>query len=249
MLVYSSIGFSLDYRYIDITETGKVVDGEVFLRMDGTIKEGDYKKLLMFLAGTESDAVRFIHSRGRVSLNSNGGSVSEAIKIANLFDKANFFVSVDPRNGQCLSSCFLLYISANTRLAWGKSLGIHRPYLDPVETKTISAENLQDIYANAFLEMRTYLEKYNIPTEITDKMLRNSSQDIYWLNEEEISQKIGFISPWYEEYLISKCELKKSTKGPHNANAVVKASLCGNSLLMDKSLDYILDAAGIGVKK
>ena len=101
MLAYSSIGFSLEYKYVDITETGKVVDGEVFLRMDGTIKEGDYKKLLMFIAGTESDAVKFIHSRGRISLNSNGGSVSEAIKIANLFDKANFFVAVDPRNGQC----------------------------------------------------------------------------------------------------------------------------------------------------
>ena len=54
------------------------------------------------------------------------------------------------------------------------------------------------------LAMRAYLTESGVGHTLIDKMMSHASNDIYWLNDEEVLS-LGTYSPGVEEQLISRC--------------------------------------------
>jgi len=110
------------------------IEDSGYIELKGEIKEGDAERLAKAMAD---------HATTGLHLNSRGGDVNEAIRIATLVREARSEVQVSNR-GICASSCFLIWTAGNPRYAafanqdgsfrvqnkiepFGQ-IGIHRPY-------------------------------------------------------------------------------------------------------------------------
>lgn len=52
--------------------------------------------------------------------------------------------------------------------------------------------------------VREYLKREQVPEALIEKMMKRSSKEVYWLEEDDadyISEK----APWFEEMMISRC--------------------------------------------
>lgn len=186
------------------------------LVLSGEIKTGDAKKLLAMLLDPKSP--------GGVGLtvNSPGGSVAEAIKIAKLVKSLYMDVRVKS-SGHCASACFFIFLAGSGRTALSAEymdpaarrnrdaglrklsfevvdagfVGLHRPYL----TRIDSLNNKQ---SDAMRAVATYLEGELLSRRLIDLMMSKPSNDIHWLTQDDLDE-IGEYPPEQEEYLIRKC--------------------------------------------
>ena len=102
LLAAAAHGAELFYMDHDLY-TGKYAGPVGPLVISGDINPGDTARLL---AKIEDDENRFL-SQNKIIVASNGGDVSEAIKIALLIQSLYAEVTVDPQTGPCLGACFL----------------------------------------------------------------------------------------------------------------------------------------------
>lgn len=168
----------------------------------GEIIRGDAEKILRAIR--DDKKIMF-----EIFLNSPGGDLAEAIKIAEIIDasKAQTRVSTD---GFCASACFFIYLAGHGRFAIGEGeqrgefkngrLGIHRPYI----TNISDSKKSQNSQLMAMEKARKYLEIRNVPTSLIDKMMTRPSNNIYWLTRSDIKD-LGEYPPETEELYISKC--------------------------------------------
>lgn len=110
--------------------------------MTGEITAGDAERLAAIFVAIKPTANYYPYPN-LLYLNSPGGDVSEAIRIADLVKMLGISVATVPNGkGACASSCFLIYAAALERSASGIDtlraeghkgnlgpLGVHRPYL------------------------------------------------------------------------------------------------------------------------
>jgi len=190
--------------------------------LSGEIKTGDAKKILAMLLDPNAPSLT-----GLV-VNSPGGSVDEAIKIAKLVKSLYISVKVEP-NGHCASACFFIFLAGSGRWAFGGEfrdpavrrqydevgrmlglggtkpgfVGLHRPYL----TRIDSLNNKQ---ADAMRLVATYLEGELLPRRLIDLMMSKPSNDIYWLTSDDLDE-IGDYPPEQEEYLIRRCNYDRNS--------------------------------------
>ena len=197
-LIHSSLAFSAD---ISLSKT-LTIHKKYTIQFNGTIASGDANKLKGFLAKGNIYGIY---------LNSPGGDVQEAIKLAKLVEQYRQPVNV-AGGGVCVSACFFIYIAANGRAATGidvspkeyslvyGNVGIHRPYLIIPDGKTSSQSNQTGIMR----KVTSYLEYHIVPRRIIDLMMSRPSNDIYWLTVDDIDE-LGKYPPALEELYISKC--------------------------------------------
>lgn len=189
------------------------VDKKYVIHIDGDIKSGDSEKVA-FIAGK----MTFINA---FAVNSPGGSVVESIRIASLIEgtHAKFYVE---KGGICASACFFMLIAAQQRLfssftgdarrnptpeeiAKHRFVGIHRPFLGSKNEKKKSSAEKQEKLMGV---VRNYLKNKQIPQYLIDQMMGRSSNEIYWLREED-ANLLGEYSPGYEEVIIKECGYNK----------------------------------------
>lgn len=199
LLILANQAYSIEFRWgpIDETKADPQASKKAVIYASGEIRPGDFERLRAFLR-TDFDA--YIESSRKVRVNSNGGDVVEAIKIGGLLKDMYAELVID---GDCASSCFLLFVSAVDRHFTGR-LGIHRPYFNPryfAGLRPLDAEMKQLELTNA---LNTFLERNDVPRSLIDKMNSTSSKEIYWLNETEV-ETLGRYPNWFEEFLIAKC--------------------------------------------
>lgn len=188
-------------------------DKKYNIHIDGDIKSGDSERVA-FIAGKMTYVGAFL-------INSPGGSVVESIRIASLIEgmHAKFFVK---KGGICASACFFMLIAAQNRnfsffagdagknptpeeIAKNRFVGIHRPFLGSKnETKKSSAEKQEQMMD----VVRNYLKNKQIPRYLIDQMMGRSSNEIYWLRQED-ANLLGEYSPGYEEIIIKECGYNK----------------------------------------
>lgn len=161
------------------------------MEISGEIKTGDYARLLDFLRSSTKNQSHFLNN---VVLDSPGGNVIEAMKIANLMEKnyAQVFVLDGAR---CFSSCFILWASASVRtiIKSGK-LGVHRITLSQYGGNLSKAERS---LAPVSQGVESYLLKVGIPRRIVDKMNETSSADLFvfdlpWLVNENLYDAMSY---------------------------------------------------------
>lgn len=191
------------------------IEKKTHINFDGQIEKGDAERVAFLIEGMPRVDVFMV--------NSAGGSISEALKIASLLKGIHAYLVVKPGK-ICASACFFMFIAATTRSAspfYGKDgenpspqelpkkslgrVGIHRPYLVlPKGTSEKSFEK-QDLLMR---DIRAYLIEEQVPQNLIDEMMGRGSNEVYWLREKDLDL-IGEYSPGYEEMLIQKCGYEK----------------------------------------
>lgn len=188
--------------------------------MQGVIEPGDSAKFLQVLR-SRGEVER---GYGRLYLDSPGGDVAEALKLAEIVRNALLVTSYqgllppDPRlvgdaqsardrRFTCLSACVLIYISGSVReppRAAHRGLGLHRPFLTEAQYRSLSPNEVALRQEAATLAMRDYLMAAGMPNELIEQMMRRSSKEAYWLDEHE-ALSIAGKSVWWEELIIARC--------------------------------------------
>jgi hypothetical protein len=151
------------------------------------------------------------------ALDSPGGDVIEALRISEII-KHYYISTIVPKNKNCISACFFLYLAGANRTAAGTLegkryadiaigyVGLHRPYLStPVNTDKSKKEQ-----SSIMKSVRKYLENELVSNRLIDIMMSRPSNDIYWMTEEDI-EEIGNYSPAQEELYITKCNYNRKT--------------------------------------
>lgn len=208
----------------------------VSITMNGEIKSGDAERLASIFFAVKPLLASYYIYPNSLYLNSPGGDVSEAIRIAELVKMLGISVAtIGDGKGACASSCFLIYAAALERTASGIDtlrakghkgnlgpLGVHRPYLSVITDDPAGANRQEQVMS----DMRAYLIKASVGHVLIDKMMSHASNDIYWLNAEEI-RALGNFSPGVEEQLISKCSYDARKELSLSAREYIHSSQSG----------------------
>lgn len=173
------------------------------MRLDGEIKPGDAERVAAALGQAFQKKVGF----GVLSLNSTGGSLIDALRIAQLFKTQPMLVYVD-KGAVCASSCVFIWLTGHTRIATGK-VGLHRPYLARPYAEAIGLESANIEQEDLMRSVNNYLVGENFPKRLIDEMMGRPSNDVYWLKQAD-KELIGKYAPAYEEELISKCNYSRA---------------------------------------
>jgi len=205
--------------------------------MSGTIESGDADKYLAIQKNgvklSPMDAYVTSGPFTLLKLDSLGGSVSEAIKIAKIVNTLYINVSVVP-DKVCGSSCFLVFLAGSGRNASGSD------YMSEKKKKEFYAgmnsiankagvknriklagfvglhrpsipnmTSLENNQSKIMKEMSSYLKDQNLPTRLIDLMMSRPSNDVYWLTTEDL-QELGEYPINQEEFYIQKCGYVKN---------------------------------------
>lgn len=165
------------------------------LNLSGTIEKGDFDKIVRIFR-QERNFPRV------ATIESPGGNILEAIKIAKLFRKGR--VMVWAVSGTCNSSCFLIVAGSALREV-EVDIGLHRPRYDDSYFAGLAAEDAEKEYKKLNRLVRQFLKESYVPEDIVDMMISTSSDKAIYLTPEEFERRIGKISPDYEEWLLAKC--------------------------------------------
>lgn len=203
-------GVKSPYRYAAVTQVS----------LFGPIEAGDTEKLLATL--------KELPDVTHLTLNSPGGSIVEAVKMAEIVRKLALNSEV-ARNGYCASACFFLFIAGTGRTASPAELmsvseqnkyqqlqkqvtghvrampgfvGLHRPYISKVA-------GVDPNQAAIMRRVKDYLDLNLLPRRLIDLMMSRASNEIYWLTDDDLME-IGEYSPSQEEYFIQQCSYVKN---------------------------------------
>lgn len=178
------------------------------LLLSGVIDAGDSRKLLQVLHEAKTP-FRWLQ------LNSPGGSLDEALRMAKILEQLNIRTSVD---GICASACFFVWLAGAYRSANGVDtqrdlpslpavfrsegmlfgkIGLHRPYQAQIQAPSPRQPQLMRAVSE-------YLDSKLVPRRLIDIMMSRPSNDIYWMTSEDITD-VGQFNASLEEYLIQKC--------------------------------------------
>lgn len=205
------------------------------LRISGVIDAGDAERLVsMVLHRLTAGMIEKFPSR--LILDSRGGSVQEAVKIAAVVEALRLTTTVrgdefkrDNPPGICASACFLIWLAGYERHASGYfvsssdelanrvfsaaqrqsgMVGLHRPYLNMKESSPPSLSQAQSQQRQVMASLRNYLHERNVEPELVGKMMAQTSKNIYWLRPEEVNALSK--SPEHEELLAANCEYRNT---------------------------------------
>ena len=193
------------------------------LILEGKIASGDYITVRNFL----SEPLNFQKMTGEVFLASQGGDVFEALKIGYLIRHLRLttdapsrppptvrssrseiirpFDLVNPRNYQCTSACFFLYVAGVYRdFIWAGRLGIHHPQ---IEHKAIGATESDLSIATVDMrdKLKRYFEEMNVPNKYLDLMYSTPSNAVYWITQTEFDSDLKGYVPELKALLEARC--------------------------------------------
>jgi hypothetical protein len=205
------------------------------LRMSGVIASGDSERLVAVILPRLA-AKRVDTFPVSLVLDSTGGSVQEAVRIAALVETLRLQTKVrgdelkeGTSPGVCASACFLIWLAGYERHASGYfapsgdqladktfavaqrvsgMVGLHRPYLDMSKFSPSSLGLAQSQQRQAMASLRTYLHDRSVAPKLVNTMMAHTSRNIYWLRPDEVNDLS--ISPEHEELLAAKCEYRRT---------------------------------------
>ena len=212
-------------------------------RISGEIQVGDYEKFVRFL-NVNSPVIGVPDSflgMARIQLESNGGNVLEAMKIATKLKTLMPLINVE---GNCVSSCLLLWMSGSQRFVGLQQnngrIGIHRPTLPAEELRKLSNQKAESLYKDMNSRFKEFVLEQGLPLSIYEKLIATSSLEVYWLNESEL-KLIGSSPPYFVEKIFASCLNKNDAKYMSNnsldmAKCVSKLSSKDRILAVDALL-------------
>lgn len=176
-------------------------DTKTRLVMSGPIVAGDAERFRAFVVAHPP-----ARDMGAILLDSPGGSIAEAIRLAEIMKEMLASVIVFPP-AKCVSACFFLYVGAASRDAVtgaGGGIAIHRPYVAPAKQREIGAAESAATANAGYAVARRWLQEQLVPQELVDKMFSYPSHAAYWLTSEDL-ERLGTEAPWFEEWVLARC--------------------------------------------
>lgn len=174
---------------------GKVIE------IRGVIEQGDAEKLIQFI---EVNGLMDCASPGYcpynnvISLNSPGGSLPEALRIAE-YVRDYSFVTLLAENAECASACSLIYLSGATnfegffyprRLAHETArLGLHQPYMK-IPERSYNATEVSRVVEIINVSLNKVVELFataRIDLPILQQMYATGPEGMYYLSVPELN--------------------------------------------------------------
>lgn len=148
--------------------------GATIVALNGDIAEGN--------ADAVEALIREANESGRlvsaVRLDSSGGSLAEAIKLADLVRRAKL-PTVVASGSRCASACFVVFAAGIEKFAsYDASIGVHG-VSDKLGRETARTEA-------ATISMARIVSTYGVPPRIIGQMVITPAQDIAWLTPEDL---------------------------------------------------------------
>ena len=177
--------------------------GATQINFDGPIVAGDTQRFLAFVRANPRDVMK----AAAIRLNSPGGSVAEAVKLADQLERSGFMVTVE--SGQeCASACFLLFVSGQFRWMHSEAqVLLHRPYVASPKKDMQGYEADRKSQQASIKALRNFLEERAISSGLVDKMMNYPSASAYRLRMEDLDTDVRHLSPALEELTLGRCGL------------------------------------------
>lgn len=212
-------------------------NGRYLINLRGEITTGDAARLEALITSQPEKYLRTNSMR----LESPGGSVLEAMLVADVVERAALGVSVE-RDAICASACFFIWAAADYRLSYQTSrIIIHRPYFP---TESVSVENFSSASAATMRTTsiaRNYLVDRGVSSAIVDKMMTLPSTEGYELTAKDRTD-FGFMAPVLEEKAIAACGVSNATllSNPD----IQQAGVCIAVILAARRPHYLIQKMG-----
>lgn len=177
MAMFSPIAWA-DVQLLAVSDT--FGDNAIIMDLEitGTIEKGDSEAFATRLRAF-SDHKQFV----RVTLNSAGGNIEEALRVGQKIRDVRGYVSV-PVGAECASSCVFLLAAGTERGVSGK-VGIHRPF-NP-EGQELDEAEIKALYKDLKVAAEAFLEEMNVSVRLYEDMLRIPPQSMRYLSREELN--------------------------------------------------------------
>lgn len=149
-------------------------DDATIISLDGDLAEGD--------ADAAEALIRAANESGRlvsaVRLDSPGGSLAEAIKLADLIRRAKL-PTIVAAGSRCASACFIAFAAGVEKFAsYDASIGVHG-VSDKLGRETTQTEA-------ATISMARIASSYGVPPRIIGQMIVTPAQHIAWLTPDDL---------------------------------------------------------------
>jgi hypothetical protein len=176
--------------------------------MDGAIESNDFSRFLSAYAVGSLGLKK--NKSMRLSLNSKGGSVSEALKIGRFVRSARLRTHIKINDVVvCYSSCFLILISGVERSAASTRdetrVGIHRPYFDKETYLNSDSSQIGERYQSLIDDIKSYFQEMEVSDILLSRMLNSASDQIDLLSVEDFNKYVGRNDPMFHEWLKGRC--------------------------------------------
>lgn len=155
--------------------------------VNGEIKPGDYDRFASFLRGMQRDRKENCgpSSSQTIYLDSEGGSVTEAIKMGRMIREGEFRTNVD---NTCASACVLLLAAGVERNAFSRSnVLIHRPYFADLPSNS-STDQIRSRIADLNRMIKSYLNDMDVSEALFDRMMAILPEKLLRLTKEEMER-------------------------------------------------------------
>ena len=158
---------SLQYKLVPLDQ------GSAAITFTGPIVPGDFHRFGMFLDSAPKDV-----NLKAIFIDSGGGNLSEASKLAELLSKIRPLVII-PSGTQCTSACFLLFAAAGQRaVAPDALIGVH----------SASDNGHEDIDSMAMTTLfAREAARYGVPASIIGKLVQTEPDRVTWLDPTDLA--------------------------------------------------------------
>lgn len=146
----------------------------IIIALSGDVAEGD-TAAAEALIKSANDRDRLISA---VRLDSPGGSLAEAVQLANLIHRAKL-PTIAAAGSRCASACFIVFAAGNEKFAsYDAAIGVHG-VSDKFGHETAQTEE-------ATIAMARIVSRFGVPPRIIAQMVTTRARDISWLTPEDL---------------------------------------------------------------
>ncbi|QPF87790.1 ATP-dependent Clp protease proteolytic subunit [Bradyrhizobium genosp. L] len=144
------------------------------IALSGDVAEGDAEAAEALIKAA-NDHDRLISA---VRLDSPGGSLAEAVQLANLIHRAKL-PTIVAAGSRCASACFIVFAAGNEKFAsFDAAIGVHG-----VSDK-FGHETAQT--SEATIAMARIVSRFGVPPRIIAQMVTTHAHDIAWLTPDDL---------------------------------------------------------------
>lgn len=205
---FSSSAIALDIQYSSNTSNGCLLPDKAIV-LSGSVKPGDNDKISHWL---RQNTWYLIENNPPFVLDVQGGSLTEALKIAATFEQvfASVWLPGECENStnmippKCTGSCFALVVGAVNRLFSPDAIGLYRPDFNPAEFAGPDLSTARKKYQRSIDSYLDWLKTRHIAESLIEKIKSHSPDNVYWLVDQDV-KLLPDTSPEFEQLTVDKC--------------------------------------------
>jgi hypothetical protein len=145
--------------------------GKTVVVLQGDISDGDTETLKQIIKSS-NDAGHLVSG---IRLNSNGGSLAEGVKLANIV-RYGKIMTVVQNGATCASACFVVFAAGSEKFAnYTAQIGVHGA------SDTAGKES-----GDATVVMARVVKELGVPPSIIGKMVVTPPSEIIWLSPDDL---------------------------------------------------------------